>query len=331
MFRGALFACIVLFAGMASAQSAEDRAYIGVTFGGGTRVGPQGARLDDRQQLKLRLPLGALFLGRNVLVPSFGYEGWWGGLEQRGPVADVPKDTLDRNFHAFQLGLTGIRPLSPRWMLAAGVMANTRTDFRSQFDFALDTSWTGFATATYLMGTDGRMRLTFGLAALYPFDFTPVVPIVSFVYRGDSYILELGLPRLAMLLKVGGRMELGLTGEYGQQVFRTPFSAAGDRSPTDYYARQTMLRVGPTVNTRVSSSLWLSTSLGVDLMNDYALLDKDRKRMTMELFNSTKPAPYLSVSLGWRPQPRPSADLRPAEAPSSPAASRAGRPSLLSR
>lgn len=305
MFRRALFACIVLFSGMASAQSAEDRAYIGVSLGGGTRVGQQGARLEDRQQLKLRLPLGALFLGRNVLVPSFGYEGWWGGMEQRGPLADVPKDVLDRNFHAFQLGLTVVRPLSPRWMLAAGAMANTRTDFRSQFDFVLDTSWTGFATATRLL--DDRMRLTFGLAALYPFDFTPVVPIVSFVYRGDSHILELGMPRIAMFLKVGGWMELGLTGEYGQQVFRTPTWEGGDRSPTDYYARQTMLRVGPTVNTRVSSSLWLSTSLGVDLLNDYALLDRDRKRMPMDWFSSTKPAPYLSVSLGWRPLPPPAA------------------------
>jgi hypothetical protein len=304
MFRVLLVACIVLSSGLAGAQSSEDRAYIGLSVGGGTRVGQQGAMLKERQQLKLSTPLGAFFLGRNVLIPSFGYEGWWGGLEQRGPVADVPKDVLDRDFHAFRLGLTAVRPLSPRWILAAGVMANSRTDFRSPFDFALDTSWTGFATATHLLGTENRMRLTFGLAALYPFDFTPVVPIVSFAYRGDSSILELGLPRLAMLLKVGGWMELGLTGEYGQQVFRLPGSEAGAGNARDYYARQTMLRVGPTANLRVSSSLWVSTSLGVDLMNDYALLDRDRKRLPMDLFNVTKPAPYLSVSLGWRPLPR---------------------------
>ncbi|MDC0707884.1 hypothetical protein POL68_05325 [Stigmatella sp. ncwal1] len=301
---GLLFACTLLFTSAASAQSSEDRAFVGITLGGGTKLESQGGRIDDRQQLKLRLPLTAFFLGKTVLVPSFGYEGWFGGMEQQGPLADVSKDELNRNFHSFQLGLTLIRPLTPRWMLAMGAIANPRTDFESPFDFGLDTAWTGFATATYMIGDGPGVRLTFGVAALYPYDATPVAPIVAFVYRRDAYILELGIPRVAMLLKVREGIELGLTGEFGQQVFRTRVGSHGQMGPTSYYARQTMLRVGPTVNTRLSNSLWMSTSLGLDLMNDYALLDMDRNKVEVGMFNSTKPAPYLSVSLGWRPPRR---------------------------
>ncbi|WP_426732816.1 DUF6268 family outer membrane beta-barrel protein [Myxococcus faecalis] len=307
-----LLACVLVFAGAGSAQTTEDRAYVGITVARGTRIGSQGGRLEERHQLDLRLPLPPLFLGKTVLVPSFGYETRFMGLERRGPLADVSEEDLSRRFHRFSLGLTVIRPLAPRWMLISGVSANPRTDFKSSFDVGLDTSWAGFAMANYLMGGDPDVRLTFGLVALYPFDATPVIPMVAFTYRKGAYILELGLPRLTAMLKVGDGLELGLSAMFDQQVFRTRLPE-GSQDLAARYVRETALRAGPTVNTRLGgSSLWLSTSLGLDFLNDYALLDRNRDRVELGMLQSTGPAPYLRVSLGWRPPKRAAATSRPA-------------------
>lgn len=327
--QGALLACALLFAHAAGAQTTEDRAYVGVTFARGTEIGSQGGRLDERRQLDLRIPLPPLFLGRTVLVPSFGYETRFMGLEQHGPLADVSEEELGRQFHRFQLGLTLIRPLSPRWMLVTGAVANTRTDFKSSFDFGLDTSWVGFAMANYLIGGDPDVRLTFGLVALYPFDATPVVPMIAFAYRKGPYILEVGLPRLAMLYKVGTGLELGITGMFDQQVFRSriPYDGQG---PMPQYIRETALRFGPTVNARLgNANLWLSSSIGLDLLNDYALLDKDRDRVEMGMLQSTGPAPYLRVSLGWRPPRRAREAVRPIGGPPEQDPPQGNSPSLI--
>ncbi|WP_220137872.1 hypothetical protein [Myxococcus llanfairpwllgwyngyllgogerychwyrndrobwllllantysiliogogogochensis] len=327
--QGALLACALLFAQTAGAQTTEDRAYVGVTFARGTEIGSQGGRLDERKQLELRLPLPPVFLGRTVLVPSFGYETRFMGLEQHGPLADVAEEKLGRQFHRFQLGLTLIRPLTPRWMLVTGAVANTRTDFKSSFDFGLDTSWAGFAMANYLIGGDPDVRLTFGLVALYPFDATPVVPMIAFAYRKGPYILEVGLPRLAMLYKVGDGLELGITGMFDQQVFRSriPYDEQG---PRPHYIRETALRFGPTVNARLGNgNLWVSSSIGLDFLNDYALLDKDRDRVELGLLQSTGPAPYLRVSLGWRPPRRPREAIRPVGGPPERAAPQGNSPTLI--
>ncbi|MCP3098045.1 hypothetical protein LZ198_04040 [Myxococcus sp. K15C18031901] len=322
---------MLLFAWGASAQTMEDRAHVGVTFAGGTAIGAHGTELDARKQLDLRLPLPPVFMGRTVLVPSLGYETRWIGLEQRGPMANVSEESLGRRFHRFQLGLTLVRPLAPRWMLVTGVSSNTRTDFRDGFDFALDTSWAGFVMATYQVGGDPDVRLTFGLVGLYPFTTTPVVPMVGFVYRKGAYIIEVGLPRTSFLLKVGDGLELGLSGMFDQQMFRTPLPDEG-RTTGARYVRETALRVGPMVNTRLGGgNLWLSSSLGLDLLNDYALLDKNRDRIDLDNLSDTKPAPYLRVSLGWRPPRRPVSTQRsfvaPGLAPSP--MSPSGTPSLM--
>ncbi|AGC43087.1 hypothetical protein MYSTI_01755 [Myxococcus stipitatus DSM 14675] len=320
--RAALFTWVLLFATSATAQTLEDRAYVGFTLARGTDIGPRGSSLDERQQLDLRLPLPPLFLGRTVLVPTVGYETRWMGLERKGLLADMPEDEdLGRRFHVLQMGLTLIRPVAPRWMVMMGAMASTRTDFRSPYDFGLDTNWAGFAMASYLVGGDPGVRVTFGLVALYPFDISPVFPMASFVYRKGPYILELGLPRLAMLLKVGDGLEVGLTGAFDQQVFRTRMPQA-PQGPHAHYVRETQLRVGPTVNARLGGgSLWVSSSIGLDVLNDYALLDRNRDRVDVEMLRSTRPAPYLRVSLGWRPPRRPSTASRlmappPPETPS---------------
>ncbi|WP_426753930.1 hypothetical protein [Myxococcus sp. Y35] len=323
----AWLACVLLLANASAAQSMEDRAYIGITTARGTRIGTQGGRLDDRQQLDLRLPLPPVFLGRTVLVPSLGYETRWMGLEQRGPLANVSEEDLGRRFHRFNLGLTLIRPLAPRWMLLSGVSANTHTDFKSALDFGLDTTWVGFAMANYLIGGDPGVRLTFGLVALYPFDVTPIIPMMAFTYRKGPYILELGLPRLTAMLKVGEGLELGLSGMFDQQVFR-PRLPEGGQQLNARYVRETALRVGPTVNARLGGgSLWLSTSLGFDFLNDYTLLDRNRDRLELGSHQSTGPAPYLRVSLGWRPPKRAAASTRRTTSPAgSPPAFQERRP-----
>lgn len=310
--HGVLLTCGLLFAASANAQTLEDRAYVGFTFARGTDIGSRGGSLAERQLLDLRLPLPPLFLGKTVLVPSVGYETRFMGLERKGLLADVPEDeTLSRRFHLLQLGLSLIRPLSPRWMMVMGVTASTRTDFQSPYDFGLDTTWAGYGMASYLIGGDPGVRVTFGLVALYPFDISPVIPMATFVYRKGPYILELGLPRLAMLLKVGDGLELGLTGAFDQQVFRTRMPQA-PQGPKAHYVRETQFRIGPTLNTRLGGgNLWLSSSIGLDVLNDYALLDRNRERVDSEMLRSTRPAPYLRVSLGWRPPQRPTAASRP--------------------
>ncbi|WP_338868975.1 hypothetical protein [Myxococcus stipitatus] len=319
--HGVLLTCGLLFAAAVKAQTMEDRAYVGFTFARGTDIGSRGGSLDERQLLDLRLPLPPVFLGKTVLVPSVGYETRFMGLERKGLLADMPEDeALSRRFHLLQLGLSVIRPLSPRWMMVMGATASTRTDFQSPYDFGLDTTWAGYAMASYLVGGDPGVRVTFGLVALYPFDISPVIPMATFVYRKGPYILELGLPRLAMLLKVGEGLELGFTGAFDQQVFRTRMPQA-PLGPRAHYVRETQLRFGPTVNTRLGGgNLWVSSSIGLDLLNDYALLDRNRERVDLEMLRSTRPAPFLRVSLGWRPPRRPSTASRqsgtPPEAPS---------------
>ncbi|MCE9669731.1 hypothetical protein LY474_18195 [Myxococcus stipitatus] len=313
--RCLLLAFLALLSWGASAQTMEDRAHLGITFARGTAIGRQGTQLDERKQLDLRLPLPPVFLGRSVLIPSLGYETRWMGLEQQGPLSHVSEDALGRQFHRFQLGLTLVRPVAPRWMLVMGVTSNTRTDFQSDFDFGLDTSWAGFAMATYQIGGDPDVRLTFGLVGLYPFDVTPVVPMVGFVYRKGAYIVEAGLPRTSFLLKVGDGLELGLSGMFDQQLFRTRLPDENQTTGARY-VRETALRFGPTVNTRLGGgSLWLSSSIGLDLLNDYALLDANRDRVDLGNDAGTKPAPYLRVSLGWRPPRRPASTQKPLLAP----------------
>lgn len=298
MALGALLLCAT-----ARAQTTEDRAYVSFSAARGTAIGSEGGKLDTWRQWDLRLPLPPAFLGRTVLVPSLAYETRWLALEPRGFVAGREEDELGRRFHRIQLGLTVVRPLAPRWLLFAGASGIARTDFRSAFDPGMDTSWVGYVLANYLIGGDPGLRLMFGVVALWPMNVLPVIPIVGFTYRKDPYIVELGLPRLVLLRKFGNDVELGLTGVFDQQVFHARLPEDGQALGARY-VRETSLHFGPTANFRLGGgTLWLSTSLGLDLLNDLALLDKDRDRLELGL-DSTRPAPFFRVAMNWRP-PRP--------------------------
>ncbi|WP_224373030.1 hypothetical protein [Hyalangium versicolor] len=300
---GLVVASALLLASAACAQTSEDRAYIGISVGRGTAIGTQGGKLDERWQLDLRLPLPPVFLGKSILLPSLGFETYRFGLEQQGVLANVPENQLSRSFYRLQLGLSLIRPVTPRWLIIAGAVGSTRTDFRGSFDPGMDTTWVGYAMANYKIGGDPDKKLTFGLVALWPFDFTPVIPMLSFVYRKEGYIVELGVPRFTLLRKIGDTLELGLIGVFEQQVFHALLPEEG-RALGAYYVRSTSLRFAPTANIRLGSgSLWLNTSIGLDVLNDHALLDKHRDPLNLGN-NPTRPAPYARLTLSWRP-PRP--------------------------
>ncbi|WP_224244727.1 hypothetical protein [Hyalangium gracile] len=299
-------AVALLLAVPASAQTSEDRAYVGFSLARGTAIGTAGGKLHDRALVDLRVPLLPLFMGKFILVPSVGFETHWLGLETQGPVEHLPETELRRRFYRVQLGLTLIRPLNPRWMLIAGTLGSTRTDFGRPFELGMDTSWVGYAMASYKIGGDPGRRLMFGLVALWPFDVLPVIPMVGFTYRKEPYIVEIGVPRLTLLRQFGDGLELGLVGVFDQQVFhaRLPEETWAQGA---YYVRATSLRFAPTLNVRLGSGgLWLSSSVGLDFLNDHALLDRHRDRLELGRI-PTRPAPYARMSLSWRPPRRPAA------------------------
>jgi hypothetical protein len=301
--RGAAAVCALLLSVSASAQTSEDRAYVSYSLARGTAIGSDGGKLDTWNQLDLRLPLPPVFLGKTIVVPSLAYETRWLALEPRGTLAGLDEDVLGRRFHRLQLGLTVVRPLAPRWLLFAGASGIARTDFRNAFDVGMDMSWVGYAMANYLIGGDPGMRLMFGLVVLWPFNVLPVIPMVGFTYRKGAYVVELGLPRLTLLRKFGDGLELGLTGAFDQQVFHARLPGDGQALGA-HFVQETSMHVGPTANVRLGGgSVWLSTSVGLDLLNDFALLDGDRERLSLG-GSSTRAAPFVRVAVNWRPPRR---------------------------
>jgi hypothetical protein len=302
------FLLVLLATGAAAAQTQADRAYVGYTVARATAIGDAGTRLDERQQLELRLPLPPVFVGRLVLVPSFGYETRWLGLEGKAAHAGDAGDS-DRTFHRFQLGLTAIRPVAPRWLAITGVSATARADFALDFAPGRDLSWTAFAMATYQLADLPGASVTMGVVALYPIDTLPVFPMAAFAYRSASYVVEVGLPRTAFFVAVRDGLEVGVAGSFDRQAFRTdvPESTGQGR-----YLRETALRVGPAVNASLGAgNLWVSAAVGIDVMNDFAVLDEDRDEVPLAMEPSTKPAPYARMLLTWRPPRRAAAAAAP--------------------
>jgi hypothetical protein len=285
----------------AVAQTSADRAFVAVTVARATAIGSQGAKLDDRQQLELRAPLPPLLMRPVVLVPTFGYETRWIGVDG---APDAPDRDADRTFHRFQLGLMTFRPLAPRWLLIGGVNATARTDLELELDAGMDMSWTAFAMANYRFEGLPGASVTAGVVALYPIDTLPMFPVATFAYRSDVYTVEIGVPRIALLAAVRDGLELGLTGAFDRQAFRTDLSGMV-QAPEARYVRQTALTFGPTVNASLGAAdLWLSASVGLDVLNDFAVLDEDRDVVELAMEPSTKPAPYARVLLTWRPPRR---------------------------
>ncbi|QSQ26351.1 hypothetical protein JY651_16060 [Pyxidicoccus parkwayensis] len=297
----------LLLSATASAQTNEDRAYVSFSLARGTAIGSGGGKLANWRQWDLRMPLPPVFLGKTIIVPSLAYETRWLALEPQGVLVGRDEDDLGRRFHRIQLGLTVVRPLAPRWLMFAGVSSTARTDFRSSFDVGMDMSWVGYAMANYLIGGDPGMRLMFGAVVMWPFNVLPVIPIVGFSYRKGPYVVELGLPRLTLLRKFGDGLELGVAGMFDQQVFHARMPDDGQALGA-HFVRETSLHFGPTANVRLGGgTVWLSTSVGLDVLNDFALLDRDRKALELGA-SSTRPAPFLRVALNWRP-PRPASKV----------------------
>ncbi|MCY1047373.1 DUF6268 family outer membrane beta-barrel protein [Corallococcus sp. bb12-1] len=292
---------LVLFSAPALAQTQSDRLYVAYGESGGGTLDAGGLQLQRRRQLDLRVPLPPIVLGRTYLLPSLGYEMRWLGVQAPPQgFAGSGDDDVGRSFHRIQLGLTLIRPVVPRWLLIAGVMGSTRTDFKSSFDLGLDTTWVAFAMANHQLGEEPGFSVTFGLVALFPFDLFPVLPMASLNYRRGPWILEVGLPKLTLLHKLGDTVELGLVGGFEQQVLRTRFEPEAQGLGASYL-RETTVRVAPTVNVHLGQDLWLSSAVGLSLINDLALLDRQRDNLNIQGLGAG-PTPYARVVLGWRPQ-----------------------------
>ncbi len=306
-------ALALLAAARAHGQTSVDRAHAASTFVGGTAIGSNGARLSPAEQVEVRLPLPPLRLGKEaMLIPTLGYDSRWRGRAARSPNSgEVDASNLDndRNFHRFQLGLTFMVPLSERWRGLIGVNAKATTDLQERgFDARRDGTLTAFAMGMYKMGGDPRFLLTLGLATTYPFGRVPLFPMVGVAYRKDPYIVELGLPRSALLFKPLQGVEVGVIAAFERETFRTRFDDYVLR-PDAVYLRETALRVGPALNVHMGANLWLSSSVGMDLMNDFTLLDANRDSLGVNA--ATQPAPYVRLLLGWRPERR----AAPAPAP----------------
>ncbi|WP_163868794.1 hypothetical protein [Myxococcus eversor] len=323
-----LLTLALLSSGVASAQTSQDRAYVGFSWTKGTEIGSRGGKLKEHLKLEVRPMMPILELGTLKLIPTLGFETRWMGMERRTAPLHEQEGEKSGNLHRFQLGLSLLVPVSPRGLLLVGASGNIRPDFSKgfkEFDASRDTSWTGFALGSYFLGGDPRKTLTLGVATQYPFEKVPVIPVVGFTYRMDPYILELGFPRATLLMKVGSGLELGFTGGFERQVFRVDLPASSS-APGVRYLSQTELRLGPTVNLRMGSSdLWLSTSAGLDFLDDYALLDENRERIFSDLPGSTKPAPYLRILMSWRPPHRSASSNARPTGPSTSQPSSSGR------
>ena len=302
----------------ATAQTTVDRAYVGFTYTHGTRIGSRGVQLADTPQVDVRLPTVPIFLGDTILLPSLGYEARGSGVNAQGAAATLSDDERHRTFHAFQLGLTLIRRLTPDWMITFGASGTTRTDFEQRYDLGLDTTWAGYVVANHRIGGDPAVSLSFGLVGTYPYDFSPIFPLVGFTYRKGPYVVDLTVPRVALLIKPTDGLELGVTGAFDRQVYRTGL-------PSEYqnlgaqYVRETALRAGIAANVQLGGSdLWLNSSIGLDFLNDYELLDGDRDRVANHPNDSTRPTPFVRLMLSWRP-PRRAPQSKPRAAQSLPA------------
>ncbi|WP_208647401.1 DUF6268 family outer membrane beta-barrel protein [Corallococcus interemptor] len=294
--RGCWAVVVLLLAALpARAQTQADRLYLSYGLSGGGSLDAGGTHIKERQTLELRVPLPPVVVGRTYLLPSVGYETRWMGASAPA----LEDETVEWQFHRIQLGLTAVRPVAPRWLIVTGVLASTRTDFKSSFDLSLDTSWVAFAMARYQFQDTPGLGLTFGVVALWPFDRLPVIPMLSLTYNQGPYILEVGLPRLTLLRKLGDTVELGLVGALDLQVLRTRFDPELQALNASYL-RETQVRVGPTVNVHLGRDLWLSSSVGLSLINDYALLDRERESLNVRGLDMG-PALYGRVVLGWRP------------------------------
>ncbi|WP_199728866.1 hypothetical protein [Corallococcus sp. CA053C] len=291
---------LALFSVPALAQTQADRLYVGYSISSGGTLDAGRTRLDERRQLDLRVPLPPVVLGRTYLLPSLGYETRWLGVELSRP-GGAGEDAVGRRFHRIQLGLTLIRPVAPRWLFIAGVMGSTRTDFQSSFSMGMDTSWVAFAMANHQLGDEPGISLTFGLVALWPFDSLPVIPMASLNYRRGPYVLEVGLPKLTLLRKLGETVEVGFVGGFEQQVLHTRFES-GVKELGAHYVRESVVRAAPTVNVHLGRDLWLSSAVGLTLINDFALLDRQRDNLNIPGLGAG-PTPYARVVLGWRPAP----------------------------
>lgn len=301
----------LLWTALCGAQQTVDRAYVGVTYARGTRIGGQGAQLRDTKQLDARLPLPALFLGSTIVAPSVGYEVRGQGVEDQGPAATLSESERERSFHRFQLGLTVIRKLTPAWLITTGISSTLSTDFEQHVSFGRDTSWAGFAFANHFIGGDPAKTLTFGLVAVYPYESVPIYPLVGFQYRKGPYVLDLMLPRVAALVKPSEYLELGVVGSFDRQVYRTGFPSE-QQTLGAQYIRETSLRAGLAANVKLGASdLWLSSTIGLDFLNDFEMLDGDRERVANHPDVSTGPTPFVRLVLGWRP-PRPAPSKPPA-------------------
>lgn len=300
--RRCLAVALVLFSVQALAQTQADRLYVGYSVSGGSTLDSGRARLDERRQLELRVPLPPVVLGRTYLLPSLGYETKWLGMQLPLTGGEgVGRDEVGRRFHRIQLGLTLIRPVAPRWLFIAGVMGSTRTDFQTSFSFGMDTSWVGYAMASHQLGDEPGFAVTFGLVALWPVDSLPVIPIANVSYRRGPYILEVGLPRLTLLRKLGDTVELGVVGGFEQQALRARFDPVAPNLGA-HYLRETLVRVAPTVNVHLGRDVWLSSAVGLTLVNNLALLDRQRDNLDIQGLGAG-PVPYARVLLGWRPPP----------------------------
>lgn len=293
-------AVLVLFGGRALAQTQADRLYVGFSLMGGGALEAGRTRVEERRLLELRVPLPPLVLGSTYLLPSVGYETRRMGANVPRP-GGAGEDEVERRFHRIQLGLTLVRPVAPRWLLIAGVQGSTRTDFQSSFDLALDTSWVAYVMASHQLGDTPGFAVSFGLVALWPFDGLPVIPLANVSYRRGPYVVEVGLPRLTLLRKLGDTVELGIVGALDVQVLRTRF-APEVQALDAHYLRELQVRAGPTVNVHLGSDLWLSSTVGLSLINDFALLDRQRDNLNIPGLKMG-PTPYARVMLGWRPSP----------------------------
>jgi hypothetical protein len=295
---------LVLYSAHAAAQTTVDRAHVGVSYARGTRIGDRGAKLQDTKQIDARLPLPAAFLGETILAPSLGYEARFQGLEADGAATTLSESDRERTFHRFQLGMTVIRKLTPAWLLTTGISSTLATDFEQRMSFGRDTSWAGFVFANHFIGGDPQVAFTCGLVGVYPYEGIPIYPLAGFQYRKGPYVLDLMVPRMAALLKPSDGVELGLVGSFDRYVYRTGLPSEA-QSLGARYIRETSLRAGVAANVKLGASdLWLSSTVGLDFLNDYELLDGDRERVSNHPDVATGPTPFVRLVLGWRPPRR---------------------------
>lgn len=313
--KRSIIACALLLVWRsASAQSAADKLYIGVQNLAGSELNERDGSVQERGIIAgASTPIIPLAPG-TLLRLGAGYRRLTVDLDDG---AALPGEPALRNLNAIDAFVSLTQMLSPHWSLSAGFAPGIRTDFDQSFS-GKDLQYGGFAIASYTYGARYQYTFSFGLAAKTRATLLPVLPIASFMYRGERFFFEGAATGVNAFWRFD-RLEAGLFFSFDDAFYHV----TAPRDPQllqGTFLRATNMAIGPMLNVRLAGSLWLETRTGYAFTRFLRYNDDDLNRVDRGINMDPKGALLLQVGLGFgdrtrrRPPPKPSTTEAPAPA-----------------